>query len=147
MRRDPLARVGGVLTTCNSHKRSSFTNAVALNHDLPLIISVQNPAASYLDRKLPLASAVCLLKISQFLFCLKPCVVGMTQSVVSNVCVNQQEVFVHLSLLFRLYQGIGLFFYAKHKGVVTPAHSPKFVILFFLQQCRLYYYSLVKCGL
>ena len=71
---------------------------------------LQNPAAEYFDRKLPFASAVCLFKSQQLFFCLKPRMIGMAQSVVSNVCVNQQEIFIHLILLFRLYQGIGLFF-------------------------------------
>ena len=71
---------------------------------------LQNPAAEYFDRKLPFASAVCLFKSQQLFFCLKPRMIGMAQSVVSNVCVNQQEIFIHLILLVRLYQGIGLFF-------------------------------------
>ena len=84
---------------------------------------LQDPAAEYFDRKLPFASAVCLFKSQQLFFCLKPRMIGMAQSVVSNVCVNQQEIFIHLILLFRLYQGIGLFFLCQ---VQRSCHASSF---------------------
>lgn len=139
---------------CNRHERSSFFNAVALNHEegptrrvggvLMIGFLTSESGSGVFRSQAPVR--VCSLPVQ------KPTTLLLSETThdrngavrrIQCLCKSARNIYPFDPPVPPVSGHRSVFFYAKCKGVVTPAHSPKFCNSF-LQYCLFCYYLLLR---
>lgn len=139
---------------CNRHERSSFFNAVALYHEegptrrvggvLMIGFLTSESGSGVFRSQAPVR--VCSLPVQ------KPTTLLLSETThdrngavrrIQCLCKSARNIYPFDPPVPPVSGHRSVFFYAKCKGVVTPAHSPKFCNSF-LQYCLFCYYLLLR---